>query len=71
MRFSLACRAAAMALAASLAFVACDSGKNQPVDLVNNRIGNISHLLVPTFPTAHLPNSLLRMIPDLTEFVTD
>ena len=41
------------------------------VDYVNNRIGNISHLLVPTFPTAHLPNSMLRMNPAHNEFVTD
>lgn len=43
----------------------------EPVDYVNNRIGNISILLVPTFPTTHLPNSMLRMIPGHTEFVTD
>ncbi len=42
-----------------------------PVDYVNNRIGNISLLLVPTFPTTHLPNSMLRMIPSHQEFVTD
>lgn len=42
-----------------------------PVEYVNTRIGNISHLLVPTFPTTHLPNSMLRMIPEHTEFVTD
>ncbi len=33
-----------------------------PVDYVNPYIGNISHLLVPTYPTVHLPNSLLRVI---------
>lgn len=42
-----------------------------PVDYVNTRIGNISHLLVPTFPTTHQPNSMLRMIPGHHEFVTD
>lgn len=45
--------------------------KKEPVDYVNNRIGNISHLLVPTFPVTHLPNSMLRMIPAHREFVTD
>ena len=34
-----------------------------PVDYVNTRIGNISHLLVPTFPATHQPNSMIRMIP--------
>ena len=43
----------------------------ESVDYVNNRIGNISILLVPTFPTTHLPNSMLRMIPAHREFVTD
>jgi predicted alpha-1,2-mannosidase len=38
---------------------------------VNTRIGNISILLVPTFPTTHLPNSMLRMIPAHGEFVDD
>ncbi|KAA6301231.1 MAG: hypothetical protein EZS26_002620 [Candidatus Ordinivivax streblomastigis] len=42
-----------------------------PVDYVNNRIGNISHLLMPTYPTTHLPNSMLRMIPTHSDFVTD
>ena len=28
------------------------------VDYVNPYIGNISHLLVPTFPTVQLPNSM-------------
>lgn len=45
--------------------------KSEPVDLVNNRIGNISHLLVPTYPTAQLPNAMLRMNPDHNEYTTD
>lgn len=51
--------------------VSAKSPEREPVDYVNNRIGNISILLVPTFPTTHLPNSMLRMIPAHTEFVTD
>lgn len=34
------------------------------VDNVNVYCGAISHLLVPTFPTVHLPNSPLRFYPD-------
>lgn len=45
--------------------------EKEPVDYVNNRIGNISHLLVPTYPTCHQPNSMLRMYPGHNEFVTD
>lgn len=46
------------------------SGKKTkaPVDYVNPYIGNISHLLVPTYPTIHLPNSLLRVYPDRDNF---
>ena len=40
------------------------------VDYVNPYLGNISHLLVPTFPTVSLPNSVLRMIPDRDSFTS-
>ncbi len=40
------------------------SAQKQPVDYVNPYIGNISHLLVPTYPTVHLPNSMLRVYPE-------
>ena len=39
-----------------------------PVDYVNPYIGNISHLLVPTYPTVHLPNSMLRVYPERENF---
>jgi predicted alpha-1,2-mannosidase len=47
------------------------SAQKQPVDYVNPYIGNISHLLVPTFPTIHLPNSLLRVYPERGDFTGD
>ena len=40
----------------------------EPVDYVNPYVGNISHLLVPTFPTIHLPNSLLRVSPERQDY---
>ncbi len=40
----------------------------EPVDYVNPYMGNISHLLVPTFPTIHLPNSLLRVYPERRDY---
>jgi len=46
-------------------------GQNEPVDFVNPYIGNISHLLVPTFPTIHLPNSILRVYPERNDFTGD
>lgn len=44
--------------------------QKQPVDYVNPYIGNISHLLVPTFPTIHLPNSLLRVYPERADYTS-
>ncbi|MBE9661981.1 GH92 family glycosyl hydrolase [Mucilaginibacter myungsuensis] len=35
----------------------------QPVDYVNPYIGSISHMLVPCFPTTHLPHSMMRVFP--------
>jgi len=62
-----------------LFFISCSapvgkrtSGAKQPVDHVNPYMGNISYLLVPTFPIIHLSNSLLRVYPerqDYTEIV--
>ncbi|MCM1143036.1 MAG: GH92 family glycosyl hydrolase [Muribaculum sp.] len=44
---------------------------NSPVDYVNPYIGNISHLLVPTFPNVHLPNSMLRVVPERSDYTSD
>lgn len=43
----------------------------QPVDYVNPYMGNISHLLVPTFPTIHMPYSMLRVYPERRDFTGD
>lgn len=53
------------------AIFTCSLAQKQPVDYVNPYIGNISHLLVPTFPTIHLPNSLLRVYPDRGDYTGD
>lgn len=47
------------------------SEEKTPVDYVNPYMGNISHLLVPTYPTVHLPNSLLRVYPERADFTGD
>jgi len=47
------------------------SAQKQPVDYVNPFMGNISHLLVPTFPTIHLPNSILRVYPERGDYTGD
>lgn len=53
--------------------VGCATNKkiDSPVDQVNPYMGNISHLLVPTYPTIHLPNSMLRVYPERQDFTTD
>lgn len=45
--------------------------EKEPVDYVDPYIGNISHLLVPTFPTVHLPNSMLRVFPKRWDYTTE
>ena len=54
---------------------ACDGGQRivnrSPVDYVNPYIGNISHLLVATFPTIQLPNSMLRVYPERADYTTE
>ncbi len=58
-----------------LALVSCNKfnpGQEKlPVDYVNPYIGNISHLLVPTYPTVHLPNSMLRVYPERKDYTSD
>lgn len=42
-----------------------------PIEYVNPYIGNISHLLVPTYPTIHLPNSMMRVYPERADYTGD
>lgn len=44
---------------------------HEPVDYVNPENGNISHMLVPTFPTIQRPNCLYRYTPPHYAFVDD
>ena len=45
--------------------------KKEFIDYVNPYIGNISHLLVPTFPTVQLPNSMLRVYPERADYTSE
>jgi predicted alpha-1,2-mannosidase len=66
---------ATLATACSISDPKIDSAKEvvglDPVDYVNPYMGNISHLLVPTFPTIHLPNSIMRVYPERSDFTAD
>ncbi len=59
-------------LASTLMLISCAQSTTQysgeAVDYVNPYMGNISHLLVPTYPTVHLPNSMLRVYPERSDF---
>jgi putative alpha-1,2-mannosidase len=59
----------------AMMFFSCTTSDKVPskdfVDYVNPYIGNISHLLVPTYPTVHLPNSMLRVYPERGDFTSD
>lgn len=63
-------------LASAFLLASCAAGggtspQKSPVDYVNPYMGNISHLLVPTYPTIHLPNSMLRVYPERADFTGD
>ncbi|WP_010136355.1 GH92 family glycosyl hydrolase [Ochrovirga pacifica] len=38
---------------------------------IDPTIGNVSKFLVPTYPTMHLPNQMLRMFPDKVDYISD
>lgn len=52
-------------------FTTLNAQTKTAVEYVNPYMGNISHLLVPTFPTIHLPNSMLRVYPERGDFTGD
>ena len=63
-------------LIVSIALLSCSTSNStlnnkEPVDYVNPYMGNISHLLVPTFPTIHMPHSMLRVYPEREDFTGD
>lgn len=55
----------------SVASLTAASYVQNPVDYVNPYMGNISHLLVPTYPLVHLPNSMLRVYPQREDYTSD
>ena len=61
----------ACALLGLLAGQGLHAQNKELVDYVNPYIGNISHLLVPTFATVQLPNSMLRVYPERGDYTTE
>ncbi|MBR1927149.1 MAG: GH92 family glycosyl hydrolase [Bacteroidales bacterium] len=64
------CPFIAAVLVLSLAAAGCGRDLD-PVDYVNPYAGNISHLLVPTYPTVQLPNSMLRVYPERSDYTSE
>ena len=60
-----------LSLAAACLWSCKQPSEKEPVDYVNPYIGNISHLLVPTFATIQLPNSLMRIYPSRNDYTTE
>ena len=59
------------AVISALVIISWTQKQKEPVDYVNPYMGNISHILVPTFPTIHLPNSMLRVYPERSDYTGD
>lgn len=63
-----------LSIALTCMLVACGTkslSDKTPVDYVNPYIGNVSHLLVPTYPTIQLPNSMLRVYPERADYTSE
>ena len=52
--------------------ISCDNEveKKSSVDYVNHYMGNISHLPAPANPTVHLPNGMLRVYPERSDYAS-
>lgn len=46
-------------------------GKEDITDYIDPTIGNVARFLVPTYPTMHLPNQMLRMFPVKKDYISD
>ncbi len=47
------------------------AGKEDNTQYIDPTIGNVSRFLVPTYPTFHLPNKMLRMYPVKSDYISD
>jgi predicted alpha-1,2-mannosidase len=65
---SIKLRILILTLLLSATITLCAADNSQYVDPT---IGNVSRLLVPTFPTYHLPNQMIRMFPISKDYIDD
>ena len=55
----------------SIFSIAVASGQEDYTKYVDPTIGNVSQLLVPTYPTFSLPNQMIRMFPIKPDYIAD
>ena len=71
MRFQFSIKAVIFSIMLLATTMNCHLSAKDAVDYVNPYIGNVSHLLVPTYPTVHLPNSMLRAYPERADYTSE
>ena len=54
-----------------LVFSASIYSQKDNTKYVDPTIGNVSRFLVPTYPTIQLPNQMVRMFPNKTDYISD
>ena len=59
------------AITLSIFSIAVASGQEDYTKYVDPTIGNVSQLLVPTYPTFSLPNQMIRMFPIKPDYIAD
>ena len=59
------------ALTFSLFSVVIASGQEDFTKYIDPTIGNVVPFLVPTYPTMHLPNQMIRMFPVKQDYLSD
>ena len=64
MNYELMKRNMVMVVMAFLVIATVTARDKEVVDYVNPYMGNISHLLKPTYPTVHLPHAMMRFHPN-------
>ena len=47
------------------------NGQKDNTQYIDPTIGNVSRFLVPTYPTFHLPNQMMRMFPVKKDYISD
>ena len=58
-------------LLTSIVSITCLSAQEDNTKYIDPTIGNVSRFLVPTYPTIHLPNQMLRMFPVKKDYISD